>query len=365
MAQQFAPSFETAREQLYLKLHYLKFGKMSRDCVVPQDAREVIAGEEVVTYFHGRASHIPIGQDRGEGSIWFKKPLMARNAFTLGPVRLEVDPNCIPRRGDILMGPTGPNKDRGLLFRHWYPGGGPICSLFRVVLEGTNKSEAQLYFDMKIQRQELTDQVWALARLVSFGNVQAFAKQHLGTLGREKPMDIGDVPTFVSECAYEFGDESIWEAFHALAPVDRPSRPQYEQPVSHAIVKPLDLSNIQQPPQFSDQMVDQLVAYATQAPRVQPPAHNVFAQRQEEHYRQECGGYSQQYGAYQHSQGLGYDQRWHEPPQTPYTPKSPDVTPPPSPRAAPRPSYNQIVFGDDSGAILPSDSDSDEIQVTM
>jgi len=269
-----APTFDVARGNLYAQVCDFTFGKVVRDCKVPEDAREPHSenGKSVVTHYHGIAQSIRFADDDPAlGRIWFKKGTASYNAFILGPVEIKLpDEFHIPAAGDILMGKTVENKQQatgrvGLRYGRWYPSMNALCSLFRMVRCGTSKTEAQLSHELRLPNGEHRDQLWAIARLILFGNVQVFADIFHGTANQ--PMAVGDdVVLFISECSYHFEDATIWERFYDLAPsAQRPPRPvrdhhrqthfshSREQPVvvhhGGPVVKPLAVSRLHAPPQ--------------------------------------------------------------------------------------------------------------------
>ena len=226
--------FEVARSNLYAKLYSFTFGKVVRDCKVVQDLKTN------TPFFHGTVKSIKIGDDEPHNAtVWFKKGGTPVCGFQLGPIVCDLPPEgSVPAIGDILMGTMVDDtrtigERRGMHFRYvqWYPNMTALYTLSRILRLGTAKSEAQLSYDLRLTHGKHKDQVWAIARLVLFGNVQAFVD-----LFNEKPvarpMQLGSkADVFISECSYAFEDPALWLRFVELTHMDiqRPAK----QPLVH------------------------------------------------------------------------------------------------------------------------------------
>ena len=279
VAPQEAPTFDTARVELYNTLNAWTFGRVLRPCTIPADARKVVGSKEVVTYFHGIAvEHV---NSRAPKRIWFKKHVGGatqgpKDAF-IGPVRLVAPASdFIPRVGDILMGKVseplkvrhddndeeehdeehGRRKTRSSKFLYWFAGAGHLRLLFDLVCSGTTHTELELARELRTASSSSSsssatvnfaqirkpkpqvvaatgsgggDDTWALARLILFGNVEVFAAEHTGT-GTATATDDGTPPPvprmnlscaplqFVYSCSKFFKDDSIWARFKTLVP---------------------------------------------------------------------------------------------------------------------------------------------------
>lgn len=263
-----APTFDTARVELYNTLNEWTFGRVLRPCTIPADARKVVGSKEVVTYFHGIAvEHV---NSRAPRRIWFKKHVGAggvpRDAF-IGPVRLVAPASdFIPRVGEVLTGKVieeppahegdheARRKPRGCKYVVWFPGAGHLRLLFDLVCSGTTLTELELARDLrtrndgsktsteasatsttvhfsKIRKPKQVvvtpgerggDDTWALARLILFGNVEVFAAEHRAPPGAaDAPlrMNLSCAPLqFVYSCSKFFRDDTIWARFKTLVP---------------------------------------------------------------------------------------------------------------------------------------------------
>jgi hypothetical protein len=248
-----APSFDTARRSLYAQLSKWCFVRVFRPCTVPPDGRTLVDGKEIVTYFHGSAARCAVSAVPGSSNkVWFKKS-ESRAPLEIGPLLVEgPSPEYVPRVGDILMGkmtaassrarPTerAPSREENDRLLFWYPGAGYVETLLTIVCNGTTQAEQQLAHDLKRRVPGSEDDAWAVARLILFGNVAAFAEQHLKRA--PKPMRLSCPPlVFVWKCANDFDDMTIWDKFVQLVPDAQPPEapPQAFAPSSGPIVKPL------------------------------------------------------------------------------------------------------------------------------
>ena len=234
-----APTFDNARMELYRWFNGWVFARVCRPCTVPADARKIINGVETITYFHGIATTLTGGSQRSE-RVWFKKPptFSTPAPLKLGPIKMhesndgngdedeeaKVEADVFaPSPGDILMGKLDERDSDGkklVKFGVWYPHAAPLWSLYNMVCNGTAKSELELHYDLKNTASTAgKDDIWALARLVLFGNVRAFADDYLSKKTPTGRMKLSCQPhEFVFRCSLFFEDASMWEAFKHLVP---------------------------------------------------------------------------------------------------------------------------------------------------
>jgi hypothetical protein len=107
----------------------------------------------------------------------------------------------------------------------WYGDVKPMRELTTVCCMGTTKREFQLLRDM---RTPLNDDIWALCRLIMFGNVQVFADAHVGDINMRLSMS---PLAFVFETSTALCDPSVWAAFVAIVPNAEPPLPKPDEPV--------------------------------------------------------------------------------------------------------------------------------------
>ena len=197
-----APSFDDARETLAGLLDDWVFGTVT-SVKVPDPANE---------YYHGVVK-------TSRGRAWFQQTKSARRPQKFGPVTMST-PRETPKVGDVLMGRA--DTSARVRLTNWYSDARPMRELAAVCVNGTSKREFQLLGDMRTTH----DDVWALCRLIMFGNVQVFSDAHLdGT----KPMNLSMPPLeFVYATSTALCDTGLWDAFVGLVPTAEPPMPEVE-----------------------------------------------------------------------------------------------------------------------------------------
>lgn len=223
-----APTFEAARKTLHAILSQWTFSTMETQCTVPKDCVDVSPeGELVITHFFGTAVETPPtvapSRRRGRGRrVWFKQAARKTSAVAVGPAELlPQSKSRVPVPGDVIVGHTQANdRGRGGLRYAWWNGAAkPLWHLARLVQCGTEVDEEDLR-DM-LTAWDGREDMWAVARLVLFGNVQCFAEMHNDPHGATRPprMSLGcPAANFVKQCAAHFMDGTIWVEFLKLAP---------------------------------------------------------------------------------------------------------------------------------------------------
>ena len=196
-----SPTFDLARKTLASLLDGWEFG-------VVQSVKRPDPGKP---YFHGKV------RLSGE-TVWMQQSKMATRPTQIGPLIVDEPPLVVPRRGEVIMGKLvrdggGGGDRRGRTkIEQWYPDSDALRELKRVCIMGTHKTEFEL---MSVLRRGRDDAVWALARLVLFGNTEAFAEAHAGGA----PMRLGmDVTEFVHMTSDTLCDPGVWRDFKELVP---------------------------------------------------------------------------------------------------------------------------------------------------
>ena len=240
-----AVSFDDARSGLYTALEGYTFARVIRKPKIPENGQEMdISGKNVITYYHCIA--ITCVDNR---RVWFKKQVDEAQ-ITLGAFELKTDCNYLPKIGDIIMGKMvkdRKNKDNdggeNYRFVEWYPYAKCIQTLFELVKNGTQAPEAHLIHALKTHDGK--DDVFALVKLILFGNMQIFADQHLNVkVPRELKLSTPPLE-FVYYTSKHLDDKTIWDAFVQLVPnavapemVEPPAPPEPVIVVKPFIPKP-------------------------------------------------------------------------------------------------------------------------------
>lgn len=249
-----APTFDAARMELYTQLSSYVFVRLPRRAAVPPER----AGEAQNGYYHGVAHCLtPEGSN---GRVWYQKTAMAQRPIHVGPLTVQPpspDDPYVPLAGDVFMGKTVPphsgaqrrggEGEKNDRLVNWVPFADPWFHLFNLVCNGTAKTEDALAHELRVRTKTGPDDVWALARLVLFGNVRVFADEHKGSVDKKGPMRLSMPPLhFVHACATSLRDESIWTEFVKLVPDAVPPAPPAPVQVQSAppppprpIVRPL------------------------------------------------------------------------------------------------------------------------------
>ena len=235
-----APTFDTARVELYKSLNQWVFARVLHPCTVPTGPSptgpSARATQKQQGYFHG----IAIAED-GENArqrIWFKKHVSHRQSVFIGPVKIEAPQDAfIPEPGDVLMGKLAPStanpkdgkKAQSPKFVLWYPMTNHLLTLLSIVRNGTTTSETALCNELRPPRPSVSfgckkkrvvpkgeDDTWALARLILFGNINIFAEEHQNA---RQGMNLSYPPLeFVYRCSSFFNDATIWSRFKEIVP---------------------------------------------------------------------------------------------------------------------------------------------------
>ena len=197
-------SFDTARESMAGLLENFVFGRVTSVKVPDPDG----------DYYHGY-----VKTDRGRA--WFQQSRRGRRVLNFGPLEL-VPTETRPRTGDIVMGRLD-SEPRGSKLVGWYLGASALKHFYDVCVNGTRKCESQLLGTMGLPDD---DRVWALCRLLMFGNVGVFAREHTRPSMKLKM----DVVEFVHKASTSLHDPSIWDEFLRLVPDARAPRSPEPEP---------------------------------------------------------------------------------------------------------------------------------------
>lgn len=241
-----APTFDAARMELYTQLAPFVFVRLPRRAAVPAESRPGTTG-----YFHGVGQCV--SEEGKGGRVWYQKTSMAQRPLSLGPLAIAPPPpedTYVPQAGDIFIGKTVPPNagsssqgEKNDRLVNWYPFADPLFHLFHLVCNGTAKTEDALAHELRLRSKSGPDDVWALARLVLFGNVRVFAEEHIHASSAK--MRLSTPPLhFVHAASTSLRDNSIWTEFVKLVPDAVPPRPPSPPPKAappppRPIVRPL------------------------------------------------------------------------------------------------------------------------------
>lgn len=270
--------FVQAHQTLHGLLQRYTFSVVARDVVIPDKAKEVTAEHGLrVTYYHGTAEEriVSLNYRERPKSVWFNKSGRAKDLKIAGVVTLCAGPpHALPNVTDMLVGiaetsapEPGKPKRSGMHYTMWEMGATPVYELAKAVVSKVPLSEATLKPKLRLAGSEGQDELWALARLVLFGNVAAFDPQSQFPMALRRPPAL-----FVQECAMRLNDDSIWQKYVEVCPaVKMALAPPPPSPIVHA----------QPPPELHMAALNDLLStLAAAAPPMQieaPPAMQIEA----------------------------------------------------------------------------------------
>ena len=219
MAAAAAPSFGFARQVLADLFGNWTFAAVTKPCMIPVDEAPSADGH-VKHYFGTGEERSPTDVRGARRRVFFQKAARHADAFWVGPA-LVSEPAELPQPGDMLVGlaepNTAPSKSgrtfSGLKYTSWQAGARPAWELARIVTLGTSLAEAALQHTLRTKTAGGADEMWAVARIVLFGNLRAFSPSEPPTMALRKPPS-----AFVHECAIRFSDPSIWTHYTSLFP---------------------------------------------------------------------------------------------------------------------------------------------------
>ena len=253
------PSYTKARECIYSMLDGWTFCRVERDATIPREDTD--SG-----YYHFMATSIKNEENNSKTRVWCKKTTMAGTSLPLriGPVMFSTtDPDYVVRARDIIVGKIverkqpkqqegGASSTKKPRTRYelvsWYPQAKALLEFYDVLVNGTKHTESQLAHKLRIyNNNEANDDLWAVMRLVMFGNVAVFAamaKENILQVVHGRPMQLRTSATsFIRQCAKGFCDQNIWKDFIELVPEAEEEntiesvRP-YEQTFCNSVYRP-------------------------------------------------------------------------------------------------------------------------------
>lgn len=229
--------FEAARMVLDQLIGDLTFCRLERGCTIPDKERD--AGLSIAplggSYFHGTGSQRLWGAQTGRRprQVWFNRNTRRREGLFIGPARIPSSSGGhVPSPGSTLVGLTQQSSSRGARWQYaWWCGGAePLWKLGNAIRNGTALTEQELRTELHLDLcSGGEDDLFALARLVLYGNVTVFAHQAMGYELQEPPMSLscGNAYEFVCGCAHALRDPSIYHAFMRVyrEPMLQPRQP--------------------------------------------------------------------------------------------------------------------------------------------
>lgn len=218
--------FKKARKELHRVLSGWVFSMVSRGVTIPADC--VVDG--VVTHYYTSAEELPVAASRKGGLVWVKKKARSYHERRLGPIVLNAGQgtNDLPKAGDILMGELATVESSKQQFgrqkfvaerqsyKWWMSNAAPIYYLAVMVLKGTSETEKSLRPILKLH--DNCDDLWVLARIVLFNNIQCVADLMVGR-GLSEGIKLQQGPVqFVQQLSLFLQDLTLLTEFQKLVP---------------------------------------------------------------------------------------------------------------------------------------------------
>ena len=221
--------FHKARKELHKHLKKYVFSLVTKGVTIPPDC--IVEGGEV-SHYYTTSDELMIGSRKKSGSVWIKKKARARY-HQLGPVLLESS-SALPKPGDVVFGEVlkvagserkfGKQtfKEERQAYKWWLCPGAPLYYLATMVLQGTSETEEALRALLKLE--DNYDDLWMLARLVLFNNIQCFVDMLDPEIQARQCVKLRNEPAvFVQQLSTWLDDFSVLTEFQKRAP--EPSLP--------------------------------------------------------------------------------------------------------------------------------------------
>ena len=217
--------FHKARKELHKHLKRYVFTLVTKSVTIPPDC--VVGGGEV-SHYYTTSDELVIGSRKKSGSVWVKKKARSRH-HQLGPVVLTSS-NALPKPGDVLFGEllqvSGSErkfgkqtfKEERQAYKWWICPGAPVYYLATMVLQGTSETEESLRSLLKLE--DNYDDLWMLARLVLFNNIQCFVDMLDRDIQSKQCIKLRHEPAvFIQQLSMWLSDFSVLTEFQKRAPV--------------------------------------------------------------------------------------------------------------------------------------------------
>ena len=212
--------FKKARKALHKQLSTYVFSLVTRGVTVPPDC--IVNGE--VTHYYTTADILSTQPGRKGGNVWIKKK--ARCGFQrVGPIGFH-ETELFPKEGDILCGEIatvahtaqkfGKQKfiEERQSYRWWIGQGAPLYYLATMVLKGTSATEDDLRSLLRINNE--FDDLWMLARLVLFNNIDCFVE---ALRSKESTVKLQTaIPVFLQQVSVWLDDFTVLTEFQKRVP---------------------------------------------------------------------------------------------------------------------------------------------------
>lgn len=165
--------FKTAIQNIDFELNQLVFSRVFRTHTKEEHRCKPDNDENSFSYYYGFSTEINLFGKSQSHRIWFKKNTKTRQPVYFGPVALYATTK-IPLSKTILVGVVDVSP-KGRSYRWWIDDAFAILQFCRFVRyqNGLKHHSALFYRQLKLQG-EYHDELWALAKLLLFGDIMSF-----------------------------------------------------------------------------------------------------------------------------------------------------------------------------------------------
>jgi hypothetical protein len=218
--------FTKARKELHKHLKKYMFSLVTRAVTIPP---ECVTEDGEVNHYYTTSDELVVGSRNKSGSVWIKKNARSRQ-HQLGPVLISSS-TSLPKPGDVIFGEVMKSSERKFgkqsfkeerqSYKWWMCPGAPLYYLATMVLKGTSETEESLRILLKLQ--DNYDDLWMLARVILFNNIQCFADMLNPGLHAVPCIKLREQPAvFVQQLSLWLDDFSILTEFQKLIPANVP-----------------------------------------------------------------------------------------------------------------------------------------------
>lgn len=166
--------FKNALQQLHNELNSLVFARVIRP--ICKDEHKLHDGS--YSYYYGFATEVDLLGKNKDNRIWFKKTTKKDGApIYIGPVALHASKSMPPARS-IIVGIID-ILPKGRAFRWWIDDVQPLLYFCRYLKyqSGVKPNSAHLYQQLALKDTTYHDELWAMLKLLLFGDVLSFVKE--------------------------------------------------------------------------------------------------------------------------------------------------------------------------------------------
>tara|TARA_Y100000748_G_scaffold215949_1_gene181219 strand:+ start:4100 stop:4894 length:795 start_codon:yes stop_codon:yes gene_type:complete len=171
--------FKDALQHFDFELNTLVFARVIRSTCKEEHRQTSVTDatkDDAYSYYYGFATQLDLMGKSRDVRIWFKKTTKTSNSVYIGPVQLQ-STNTIPPPRTIIMGIVN-ILPKGRAFQWWVDDAGAMLYFCRFLKyqSGVKANSSHLYNQLAL-KGTYHDELWALLKLLLFGDVLSFVKE--------------------------------------------------------------------------------------------------------------------------------------------------------------------------------------------